>query len=163
RRVTERDRPRAFSHVRRDTLMLIGYVSDERYAALADVLLEFVNDRGDSWEARSRASGSVHADLPPGDYVVTLAKAGYGPKRVGYSSPHHKQFVEAPARPGLYYFHAATAAGSAFSFPWVVAPARPSAPAAVLASDLTWNAYNNFGGRSNYVHADALPPTPTVN
>src|SRR5438874_218134 len=131
--------------------MFIGYVSDERYAALADVLLEFTSDRGDSWEARSRASGSVHADLPPGDYGVAW-------NRVGYSSPHHKQLVEAPARPGLYYFHAATASGSAFSFPWVVAPARPSAPAAVLASDLTWNAYNNFGGRSNYVHADALPP-----
>ena len=53
--------------------MLIGYVSDERYAALADVLLEFSNDQGDSWEARSRASGSVHADLPPGDYQVELA------------------------------------------------------------------------------------------
>jgi N,N-dimethylformamidase len=234
--------------------MLIGSVSDERYAALADVLLEFANDQGDSWEARSRASGSVHADLPPGDYLVTLCKAGYGSKRVrmtprpgqsyqfrllsdtllgyawpkcvragersefrvhsvepyrlelwrhglekefvrglgwhdehgpravmqvtpdgdytqtgvawnrvGYSSPHHKQLVEAPARTGLYYFHAATAAGSAFSFPWVVAPARPSAPVAVLASDITWNAYNNFGGRSNYVHADALPPAPTVN
>src|SRR5437763_5952136 len=62
--------------------MLIGYVSDERYAALADVLLEFTNDRGESWEARSRASGSVHADLPPGEYVVTLGKAGFGSKRV---------------------------------------------------------------------------------
>ncbi len=33
----------------------------------------------------------------------------------------------------------------------------------MLASNITWNAYNNFGGRSNYIHADALPPTPTVN
>jgi len=33
----------------------------------------------------------------------------------------------------------------------------------VLASNITWNAYNNFGGRSNYIHADHLPPTPTVN
>src|SRR5262249_46383572 len=24
-------------------------------------------------------------------------------------------------------------------------------------------AYNNFGGRSNYIHADELPPTPTIN
>ena len=30
----------------------------------------------------------------------------------------------------------------------------------MLASNITWNAYNNFGGRSNYIHADGLPPTP---
>jgi hypothetical protein len=45
----------------------------------------------------------------------------------------------------------------------VVAPARPQAAVAVLAADITWNAYNNFGGRSNYVHADELPPAPTVH
>ena len=38
-----------------------------------------------------------------------------------------------------------------------------AAKMAVLASNITWNAYNNFGGRSNYIHADGLPPTPTVN
>jgi hypothetical protein len=222
--------------------------------ALADVLLEFTNDRGESWETRSRASGSVHADLPPGEYTVTLCKPGFGSKRVrltpqtgrpyhfrllsdcllgyawpkcvragesaefrvhsveqyklelyrygwekefvrglgwhdehgpratmqitpdgdytqtgvewnkvGYTSPSHKQFVEAPPRSGLYYFHASTRGGAGFAFPWVVAPARPLAPVAVLASDITWNAYNNFGGRSNYIHADEFPPTPTVN
>src|SRR3954451_19227956 len=62
--------------------MLIGYVSDERYAALADVLLEFTDGRGGSWEARSRAGGSVYADLPPGEHVATLCKPGYGSKRV---------------------------------------------------------------------------------
>ncbi len=34
---------------------------------------------------------------------------------------------------------------------------------AVLASTNTWNAYNNFGGRSNYVNATTLQPEPTVN
>ncbi len=34
---------------------------------------------------------------------------------------------------------------------------------AVLASNITWNAYNNFGGRSNYINPDRLPATPTVN
>ena len=58
---------------------------------------------------------------------------------------------------------ASTASGRQFSFPWVVAPAKPTAKMAVLASNLTWNAYNSFGGRSNYIHADGLPPTPTVN
>ncbi len=234
--------------------MLLAYVSDERYVALPDVLLEFEGAAG-SFEARSRASGSVHADIPPGDYTVTLARPGFGSKRVrltirdgqppyhvrllsdgllgyvwpkwvragersefrvhsvepyalslwrhgwektfvrnlgwfdehgpravmqitpdgdytrtgvawnqqGYTSPHHRQFVEAPERSGLYYFHARTAAGLAFSFPWVVAPKRPIAPIAVLASNLTWNAYNNFGGRSNYILPVRLPPTPTVN
>ena len=234
--------------------MLIGYVSDERYVALCDVVLEFVNAAGESWETRSRASGSVHLDLPVGDYVVTLQKAGFGAKRsrvslpcptphqfrllsdgllgyvwpkwvrsgeegefrvhaveqyhlelwrygaepefvrglgwfdehgpratmqitpdgdytqtgvewnkVGYSSPSHKQSVTAPERSGLYYFRARTNSGAKFSFPWIVAPARPTAPLAVLASNITWNAYNSFGGRSNYIHADEFPPTPTVN
>jgi hypothetical protein len=232
--------------------MLVGYVSDERYVALADVLLEF-EDAMTSVEARSRASGAVYADIGPGTYRVTLRKPGYGAKRiqvklagkpyqfrllsdgllgyawpkwvrsgelaefrvhsvepyklelwrygwqkepagkigwfdehgplatmqvtpdgdytqtgvqwntVGYGSWQHHQYVRAPERSGLYYFHARTEGGRFFSFPWIVAPARPTARIAVLASNITWNAYNNFGGRSNYIHADHLPPTPTVN
>src|SRR5436305_9052676 len=74
--------------------MLIGYVSDERYVALPDALLELTDSRGQSWEARSRASGSVHADLPPGDYLATLQKPGFGSKRVRVSVPglHPHQF-----------------------------------------------------------------------
>jgi len=60
--------------------MLIGYVSDERYAAVADAVLEFLDDRGQSWEARSRASGAVHVDLPAGSYRVVIQKPGYGAK-----------------------------------------------------------------------------------
>ena len=233
--------------------MLLGYVSDERYMALADVLLEF-EDGKTSVETRSRASGAVYAELAPGPYRVTLFKPGYGAKRVrvnfsagrpyrfrllsdgllgyawpkwvrsgeksefrvhsieayklelwrygwkkelaakigwfdehgplatmqitpdgdytqtgvewnkaGYGSWQHAQHVTAPARSGLYYFHARTASGRFFSFPWIVAPASPQAKIAVLASNITWNAYNNFGGRSNYIHADCLPPAPTVN
>lgn len=233
--------------------MLVGYVSDERYIALSDVLLEFENAAG-IWEARSRASGAVHADVAPGRYRVTLAHDGFGSKIVemevlegmphhfrllsdcllgymwpkcvkagekaefrvhspeayklelwrygwkkefvqtvgwydehgpratvqlspdgdysqtgvqwnkfGYSSPHHKQYVTAPARSGLYYMHAKGESGAFFSFPWVVAPATPRASIAVLASDINWTAYNNFGGRSNYIHPDRLPPTPTIN
>ena len=45
--------------------MLIGYVSDEQHVAIADAQLEFAS--GDqSIEVRSRASGAVHADVPPG-------------------------------------------------------------------------------------------------
>lgn len=234
--------------------MLIGYVSDERYAALAGVRLEFQDGRGGSWEAASRAGGGVYADLPPGDYRVILQHPGYGakfsritvpiaephhfrllsdsllgyawpkwaraggasefrvhsvepyhlelwrygwePERVrslgwhdehaprattqttpdgdytqtgvrwnetGYANSVHSQHVPSPERSGLYYFRASTASGRQFAFPWVVAPAKPRHPVAVLASNLTWNAYNSFGGRSNYIHADGFPPTPTVN
>jgi hypothetical protein len=234
--------------------MLFAYVSDERYLALPDVLLEFQSDAG-SFEARSRAAGSVHVDLPPGAYKVTLQKSGFGAKSVrveirpgqppyhfrlladgllgyawpkwvrageksefrvhsaepyelslwrygiekklvrslgwfdehgpratvqitpdgdytptgvawnkyGYAIPALHQYVAAPGRSGLYYFHARTARGAEFAFPWIVAPREPGAPIAVLASNITWNAYNNFGGRSNYINPDGLPPTPTVN
>jgi hypothetical protein len=233
--------------------MFVGYVSDERYVALADVLLEFEGPAG-SFEARSRATGAVYVELPPGSYRVTLQKSGYGAKRVqielptaaphhfrlladgllgyawpkwvrageraefrvhsvepykidlwrygwrkelaakigwfdehgplatmqitpdgdytqtgtewnkhGYGSWQHAQRVAAPQRSGLYYFHARTDSGRFFAFPWIVAPSAPTAPIAVLASNITWNAYNNFGGRSNYIHADRLPTTPTVN
>src|ERR1700712_4831920 len=60
--------------------MLIGYVSDERYVALPDVAVEFTDAAGGSWETRSRASGSVHLELPPGEYRVVLQKAGFGAK-----------------------------------------------------------------------------------
>jgi hypothetical protein len=61
--------------------MLLGYVSDERYVALPDVLLELENDAG-SVEARSRGTGAVYADVPPGPYKVTLYKPGFGQKSV---------------------------------------------------------------------------------
>ena len=234
--------------------MLIGYVSDERYVALPDTLLEFTGPAGDVVQARSGASGAVYADLSPGPWGVVLARQGYGSKRVsisvvegrpchfrlladgllgyawpkwvrggersefrvhsheayklelfrygrekefvrtigwydehgpranvqitpdgdytqtgvqwnrhGYTSPRHPQQVAAPEHSGLYYFHATTEQGRFFSFPWIVAPAAPAAPVAVLASNITWNAYNNFGGRSNYIHPDRVPSTPTVN
>ena len=233
--------------------MLVGYVSDERYIALADVALDFENEEGVT-QVRSGASGAVYADLEPGAYQVTLAKDGFGSKIVhldingnepyqfrllsdcllgymwpkclqagqraefrvhshqafklelwrygfakerikpigwfdehgpratvqispdgdycqtgvqwnkfGYTSPSHKQYVEAPERSGLYYLHAKTESGLFFSFPWVVSPREPSADIAVLASDINWNCYNNFGGRSNYIHPDRMPSKPTVN
>ena len=96
---------------------------------------------------------------PDGDYTQT----GIQWNKFGYTSPNHKQFATAPERSGLYYFHARAESGKFFSFPWIVAPVQPTAPIAVLASNITWNAYNNFGGRSNYIHPDSLPDTPTVN
>lgn len=233
--------------------MLVGYVSNERYVALGDVLFEFRGADG-VVTTRSSISGAVYADIAPGEYEVVLGRDGYGSKIVhmqaregephhfrllsdcllGYASPrcvksgqrsefrvhaveqydlelwrygaekefirrigtfdehgpratmqitpdgdytqtgvewnkygYHSaalnQLVEAPERSGLYYFHARNRSGDFFSFPWVVAPETPQSDVAVLASDITWNAYNSFGGRSNYIHADCFPPTPTIN
>lgn len=70
--------------------------------------------------------------------------------------------VTAPAESGLYYFFVEGESGAFYSFPWVVAPAAPTAQMAVLAATNTWTAYNNFGGRSNYINAANLPEVPTV-
>ena len=48
---------------------------------LAGVEVELLGPRG-SVATRSRASGSIHADIEPGRYEVVLAKDGYGSKRV---------------------------------------------------------------------------------
>lgn len=234
--------------------MLVGYVSDERYLALADVNVEFHRGGETVAVVRSTARGAVNADLAPGRYDVTLSKAGFGPKTVslevgtgaphqfrllsdslygyvwpkwaksgesgeyrlhtpeetqitlwryglkkelvkvinwhgehgpracvqltpdgdytqtgvdwnrrGYGNAHLGQAVAAPERSGLYYFHMKSKSGAFFSFPWVVAPAKPTAPIAVLASTNTWNAYNNFGGRSNYICPTHLPAQPVVH
>jgi hypothetical protein len=230
--------------------MLLGYVSDEYYAALADALIEIRNPSVHS-QTRSTSSGAVLFDVPPGRYEVCLSKPGFGSKRVqvefggnvpvhfrllsdrllGYAWPKwcrgneavefrvhavepyklglwrygyrkefirnigwydnhgpracmqilpddhfvehgvnwnngfgcHRQVVTAPERSGLCYFHAKTEAGAFFSFPLVVAPPKPAAPVAVLASTNTWNAYNAFGGRSNYIMAARMLDVPIVN
>lgn len=94
--------------------------------------------------------------LPDGDFTQT----GVHWNNDGYPSP---PIVQAPERSGLYYFWAKTPSGRSFSFPWIVAPARPVAKIAVLAATNNWNAYNNYGGRSNYVNATELPRVPVVN
>jgi len=231
----------------------IGYVSDEMYVAIPDVLAEFESAAGTVYVLRSSPRGAFYSDIAEGDYRVTLAKQGFGSKivsvhlggkphqfrllsdgllgfmwpkwvrsgerselrvhsveqyqlslwryglrkeligvigwydehgprammqltpdgdytqtgvqwnKIGWGTPSHTQFVTAPDRTGLYYLWAKTPSGRAFSFPWVVAPASPRAKIAVLASTNTWNAYNNFGGRSNYINADRLPGEPVVN
>jgi hypothetical protein len=99
---------------------------------------------------------------PDGDYTQT----GVAFNRTGYgNNPHHTQMVTAPERGGLHYIHAEGESGSFFAAPWVVSPADEShaAPIAVVMSTNTWNAYNNFGGRSNYINSTGLPAEPVVN
>ena len=94
--------------------------------------------------------------LPDGHFVETGVRwnNGFGV---------HRQVVTAPDRSGLYYFHARGESGAFFSFPLVVASAKPQAAIAVLASTNTWNAYNAFGGRSNYILASRMIDEPIVN
>lgn len=231
--------------------MLVGYVSDEYYAALPDALLEFRGADGKRTSVRSTASGAVDVDLPAGEYEICIGKPGFGSKRIhtaiggpkpihfrllsdrllGYAWPKwckggesvafrvhtvepyklllwrygyrkefvrnigwydnhgpracmqtvpdghfaetgvnwdngfgvHRQAIVAPERTGLYYFHAKGESGAFFSFPLVVAPTKPRARIAVLASTNTWNAYNPFGGRSNYIMAARMIDEPIVN
>ena len=84
-------------------LSLIGYVSDERYVAVPDALLEFVGTSGASFEARSRASGAVYAHIPNGEYKVVIQKPGFGAKfsrvLLPVEKPHHF-FLGPSDRPG---------------------------------------------------------------
>ncbi|TXG86951.1 MAG: carboxypeptidase regulatory-like domain-containing protein [Thermomicrobiales bacterium] len=96
---------------------------------------------------------------PDGDYV----QIGVRWNKTGYGNPHLTQFVTGPVRSDRSYLEAKSNTGRFFSFPWIVSPAEPANPIAVILSTNTWNAYNNFGGRSNYVNSAGMPPTPAVN
>src|SRR5437773_485921 len=98
--------------------------------------------------------------LPDGHFVET------GVKWFGGNMKVHRQIIDAPERTGLYYFHAKGESGAFFSFPLVVAPvaqAKPQAKVVILASTNNWNAYNPFGGRSNYIMAARMIDEPIVN
>lgn len=98
--------------------------------------------------------------LPEGDFTI----GGTDWNHHGFTTgPAFVFRFTAPERSGLYYVHLTGESGVFFSFPLVVAPPRPMAKIAVIAGTNTWNAYNNFGGRSNYINAEGLPSLPTVN
>jgi len=96
--------------------------------------------------------------LPDGDFTQTGVK--WNKEGYEYVDPGE---VPAPDESGLYYFHLETLSGDCFSFPWVVAPAEPDADIAVLSATNTWNAYNDYGGRSNYINTGGLPDKPVVH
>ena len=54
---------------------------------------------------------------PDGDYSQT----GVAWNKIGYGSPHHKQFVVALSVRAVFLAHK-TESGIFFSFPWIVAP-----------------------------------------
>src|SRR3954469_3098103 len=64
-------------------MKILAFVSDESYLALVDVRAEFESRaNGSVWILSSSPRGAFYGDLPPGSYRVTLAKPGYGAKRV---------------------------------------------------------------------------------
>ncbi len=99
--------------------------------------------------------------LPDGD--VAGIDLGWNHNRFNYPPDLDARRVSAPETSGLYFIHMNGDNGDFFSFPWVVAPAKPTSDIAVLASTICWSAYNDWGGRSNYVAADKLPPAPSVS
>lgn len=117
---------------------------------------EFIRSYGWCDEHGPRAMSQI---TPDGDFTQT----GVRWNQTGYSLEFQKHTIDAPARSGLYFLHATTITGQFFSFPWIVSPAAPESQIAVLTSNITWNAYNNFGGRSNYFSQDGLRPRPTIN
>lgn len=96
---------------------------------------------------------------PDGDYTQRGVHWG----STGYDDPPSGDRLAVPDLGGLLFVHAETASGGFVSSPLIVAPSSPTASVAVLASTNTWNAYNEFGGRSNYLNASGLPARPTVN
>lgn len=70
---------------------------------------------------------------------------------------------KAPDESGLFMAHIWNTSGETISVPLVVSPTEPESEMAVLTSSITWNAYNNFGGRSNYVLASGLPSQPLLS
>lgn len=96
--------------------------------------------------------------LPDRDFT----QDGAGWNEIGYEHVNPGT-VEAPEESGLYYLHFETPSHGHFACPWIVAPETPNSDIAVLAATNTWNAYNSFGGRSNYVNSAQLPKTPIIH
>lgn len=70
--------------------MILGFVSDENFVALDDVHIEIQRGNETLAVVRSTPRGAVIADLPHGEFRITLVKSGYGSKAVDLkiSSPH---------------------------------------------------------------------------
>lgn len=107
----------------------------------------------------NRPEGANRQILPDTDFTRTGCQWNHN----GFAEPvHAERRIVAPQRSGLYFFRLKTA-DTEISFPLVVSPTEPRARLAVLASDITWTAYNDFGGRSNYISSSTLPREPVVN
>lgn len=122
------------------------------------VVPEKVRDIG---RFESFGPGGDRQVVPDGDFAATGCGWNHHGRRF---PPDERSFIAAPERSGLYYVHLeGERTGDFFSFPLIVAPREPRERIAILASNIDWNAYNDFGGRSNYVGAGALANEPVIN
>ena len=95
--------------------------------------------------------GATLQTTPDGDYLSTS---------LNWDDPN---LVTAPEKSGLYFVHIKNLSGEEIVVPWIVSPIKPKTKIAVLTSSSTWSAYNNFGGRSNYVLPTGLPSKPLLS
>ena len=95
--------------------------------------------------------GATLQTTPDGDYLSAS---------LNWDDPN---LVSAPEKSGLYFVHIKNLSGEELVVPWVVSPAKAKSKIAVLTSSSTWSAYNNFGGRSNYVLPTGLPKKPLLS
>ena len=80
-------------------MRILGYVSDELYVALPEVLAEFQSlDNGAVTVLHSSPRGAFYGELPDGAYRVTLAKQGFGSKIVTFKLGA-KPYAVPPPRP----------------------------------------------------------------
>lgn len=113
---------------------------------------------------RERVASRGVGEHEPGATAVPLPDGDIAGSGVDWSPGEFPgQRVVAPERGGLYFVHVDDDGGGFHGLPWIVSPSVPTAPVAVLAGDLTWAAYNSFGGRSNYLNPAGLPPAPAVS
>jgi hypothetical protein len=99
--------------------------------------------------------------LPDGD--ISQSGVGWNHERFQFPPDLDARTLIAPEQSGLYYIQLKSLSGEIFTFPWIVAPKAPVSKVALLASNICWNAYNDWGGRSNYVAADKLPQAPAIS
>ena len=99
--------------------------------------------------------------IPDGD--VSQIGVRWNHDRFEYSPDLDARTLTAPELSGLYYIQLKGLSGETFTFPWIVAPKKATSKIAVLTSNICWNAYNDWGGRSNYVAADRLPDSPAIS
>lgn len=112
---------------------------------------------------RLRLNGERFGDKVSDTRTVSLSWQPVPPKP--WSEDHDwrasvQHVIPAGWRSGLYAAECIGEDGEAFYVSFVVKPARSGqAPIAVISSTNTWNAYNEWGGRSQYTSPNGTPLT----
>ena len=103
---------------------------------------------------RQSRTACLHADFPDKHFVETGVHWDHG-RRTPRPSSHQSDRDSITSMLGANRERFLVSARGG--------PAKPQAKIAVLASTNTWNAYNPFGGRGNYILAARILDRPIVN